>query len=110
MFLGVLAFTVELLYVTAHVLLIDMILGKCFEWRNGVEQPPPACGFVSYHGELVGWAGAPGMAMTHGGCAGSRRRGPGQLFPNARSVEGVPSSKLDPFWETHGLLTSQWQI
>lgn len=110
MFLGVLAFTVELSYVTVHVLLIDMIFRKCFERRNGAEQQPPACGFVLYHGELVGWAGGPRMAMTHGKGASSHRRHPGQLFPNARSVVGGPSSKLDPFWDTHGLLISQWQI
>lgn len=72
-----------------------------------MERQPPAYGFVSYPEELVGWAIAPRIAMTHGKCFGSSEHSPwpwGQLFVTAHCVVRCSFSKLVPFWEPHGLL------
>ena len=55
------------------------VFRKCFEGGNEVEWQPPACGFVSYSEELVGWSGAPRMAMTHGKCFGRSQHIPWPL-------------------------------
>lgn len=87
----------------------ENVLNEEMKWRYD----HLLAGFLSYQEELVGWSSAPGMAMTHGKCFGSSQHIPwpwGQLFLTVHCVVGSSLSKLDPFWEPHGLLISQWQI